>query len=104
MSLQSLEIQPIGRALVARRADQALDVGLHQDLQHGLGHGAQKVALTGLLHELGQCHPLLGHRDRPRSWVKPCISTLADRPDDRLATRRRTSPDPWMVARRAALH
>ena len=43
MSLQSLEIQPIGRALVARRADQALDVGLHQDLQHGRGHGAKKV-------------------------------------------------------------
>ncbi len=59
-------VQPVGRALVARRADHAFDVGLHQDLQHGLGHGAQKVALTGLLHELGQCHPLLGHRGRPR--------------------------------------
>jgi hypothetical protein len=61
-----------------------LNIGVHLHLQHRLGHGAQKVALPGLLHELGQCHPLLGHRGRPRSGVKLRISTLADRPDDHL--------------------
>jgi hypothetical protein len=69
---------------VARCADQALDVGLHQELQHGFGHGAQKVAFTGLLHELGQCHPRLGHRV-VLGWLKHHNSTLADRPDDHLA-------------------
>ena len=66
-------------------ADQAFDIGLHQDLQHRLGHGAQEVAVAGLLHQLGQCQSLLGHRGLPRSQVKPRNSTLAERPDDHLA-------------------
>jgi hypothetical protein len=31
-------------ALVARRTNQALDVGLHQDLQHSLGDGARRTS------------------------------------------------------------
>ena len=37
-------------------ADQAFNIGLHQKLQHRLGHRAQEVAVAGLLHQLGQCH------------------------------------------------
>jgi hypothetical protein len=41
--------EPIGRALVPSRADEAIDVGLHQDLQHGLGHRPQEIAVAALL-------------------------------------------------------
>jgi len=43
-------------------ADQALHVGLHQELDHGLGHRSQEVALAGLLQQLGQWQSVLGHR------------------------------------------
>jgi hypothetical protein len=33
-------IQPLGTAFMAASADQSLDVGFHQDLQYGLGHGS----------------------------------------------------------------
>jgi hypothetical protein len=66
-------------------ADQPLDIGFHQQLQHGLGNQPQKVAVGGLLHELGQCQSLLGHRDPPRLQVKRRNSSLADRPDDHRA-------------------
>jgi hypothetical protein len=43
--------------------DHALDiVGRHQQLQHGPGHGTQEGAITGLLQELDQGQPLVGHR------------------------------------------
>ena len=41
-------------ALVAASADQAVDIGLHDDLQHALGHRAQEVAVAGLRHQLGK--------------------------------------------------
>ena len=40
---------PLRRALVPGGADQAVHVRLHQQLQHGLGHGAQEIALVGTL-------------------------------------------------------
>jgi site-specific DNA recombinase len=55
-------VQPLAGALVAPRADQALHVGLHQDLQHRLGDAAQEVAVSGLRQKLGQWQSLLGHR------------------------------------------
>jgi hypothetical protein len=78
-------VEALGRALVTRSADQALDVGLHEELQHRLGDGAQEVAFSNLLHELGPCHALLGHRVLRRVQVKPDNSTLADWPDDHRA-------------------
>ena len=57
---------PPGRAFVGpfvpAGADQALDIGLHDQLQDGLGDGAQKVALIVLCQKLGQVHVGLGHR------------------------------------------
>ena len=42
-------------------ADQPLDIGLHDQLQDGLGDAAQKVALIVLGQKLGQVHVRLGH-------------------------------------------
>lgn len=35
-------------------ADQALHVGFHQQLHHGLGNAAQEVAVAGFGQQLGQ--------------------------------------------------
>jgi site-specific DNA recombinase len=53
---------PAQRALVAARADHALHVRLHEQLQHGLSHGAQEVAITGFGKQLRQWQSLVGHR------------------------------------------
>ena len=45
---------PLAAALVAGGSDQALDIGFHQDLEHAFGDTAQKVAVIGLRHQLGQ--------------------------------------------------
>ena len=53
----ALPVAPVGAlaaAFVAPAADQPLDVGFHQQLQHGLGHGSQKISVAGLLQQLGQ--------------------------------------------------
>ena len=50
------------RQLVAAGADQAFDIGLHDQLQNGLGDDAQEVALIVLGQKLGQVHVGLGHR------------------------------------------
>jgi hypothetical protein len=42
-------IQPVGAAFVASRADQTLDIGFHQQLQHRLGDRAQEIAVLALL-------------------------------------------------------
>jgi hypothetical protein len=34
---------------MAAGADQAFDIGFHQDLQHRLRHGSQKIAVAALL-------------------------------------------------------
>jgi hypothetical protein len=34
-------------------ADQAFDIGFHQDLQHRLRHGSQEIALAALLQQEG---------------------------------------------------
>jgi hypothetical protein len=52
---------------VARSADQALHVALHEELQHGLRHAAQEVAVPGLLQQLGEWQPVVGHRSS--AWV-----------------------------------
>ena len=38
-------IEPISRALVPASADQPLDIGFHQDLQHLFRHGSQEITL-----------------------------------------------------------
>ena len=43
-------------------ADQAFDIGFHQNLQHGLRNGSQKIAFAALLQQLDRCHSLVGHR------------------------------------------
>src|SRR5215467_10638836 len=49
-------IEPVSAALVTAGADQAFDIGLHQNLQHRLGHGSQKIAITALLQQVNQRH------------------------------------------------
>jgi hypothetical protein len=78
---------PPGRALAATLvtpgADHALHIGLHQQLQHRLRHGAQEISLSGLLQQLSKRQSLLGHRVLSRLGVKRCNSTLAAEPDGR---------------------
>jgi hypothetical protein len=50
------------RSLVPSGTNQAFHVGLHQDLQHCFGDGAQEVAIASLLQEFRQCQSVLGHR------------------------------------------
>ncbi|PZX11886.1 hypothetical protein LX81_03762 [Palleronia aestuarii] len=52
---------PLG-PLVAAGADDALDVGLNDQLQDRLGDGTEEIALVVLLKQLGQAHGDLGHR------------------------------------------
>jgi len=54
--------RPLAAALVAPGTDQPLVVVLHQQLQHRLGHRSQKIAVAGLLQQLGQHQSLFGHR------------------------------------------
>jgi sRNA-binding protein len=75
---------PLAVALVTPGADQPLDIGLHQQLQHRLCHGSQKISLTSLLQQLGQYQSLFGHRVLLRFRLKSHNSTLADRPDGHL--------------------
>src|SRR3546814_14604170 len=42
----------LAAAFVATRADQAINVGLHDQLQHVLGDGAQKIRLAALCSQL----------------------------------------------------
>jgi transposase len=49
-------------ALAVGRPDQALDVHLHQPLRDIADHLPQEVAVGPLLKQLGQCHPVVGHR------------------------------------------
>jgi hypothetical protein len=55
-------VQAVGGTLVAPRPDQAFHIRLHQQLQHGLRHGAQEVGLAGLLQQLDEWQSRLGHR------------------------------------------
>jgi hypothetical protein len=59
-------VQALRGALVPARADQALHVGLHQELQHGLGDGAQEIGIPGLLQQLGEWQSVVGHRSSVR--------------------------------------
>jgi hypothetical protein len=76
-------VQPLRRALVAPGADQALGVGLHEHLQHGLRHRPQEVALAALLERLDECHPVLGHRVLRSGEARN--PTLAGSPDGHLS-------------------
>ncbi len=81
-------VQALGGAFVPAGADQALDIRLHQNLEHRFRHRSQEIALTALPQQVGQGHCLFGHRVLSGFGVKPCNSTLAARSDDHLAPRR----------------
>ena len=55
-------VEPIGGALVPAGADQPLDIGFHQDLQHGLRYGPQEIIVAAILQQLHKRHSVLGHR------------------------------------------
>ena len=81
-------IEPVSAALVTAGADHALDIGLHQNLQHRLSHGSQKIAITALLQQVNQRHSVVGRRVLGGSRVKRCNSTLAALPGDHLSLTR----------------
>jgi hypothetical protein len=62
-------IEPVAAALVAAGADQAFDVGLHQDLQYRLGDGSQEIAIAALLQQLDKRHSLFGADPADRRGV-----------------------------------
>jgi hypothetical protein len=45
------ERPPIGQVLVPASADQAFDIGFHQDLQHGFRHRSQDIPLATFLQQ-----------------------------------------------------
>ena len=49
-------------AFVSASADQAFDVGLHDQLKNGLGDATKKIAAILLCEELGNVHVGFGHR------------------------------------------
>ena len=52
-------------------AYQAIHSGLHDDLQHALGHNAQEVVIASFGNQLGKGSTIVGHRDQtPRVQVK----------------------------------
>ena len=61
-------------------ADQAFDIGFHQDLQHGSRHALQKIILAALLQKFDECHVLFGHWVLKGLRVKSHNSTLAALP------------------------
>jgi hypothetical protein len=81
-----------GRALatplIPAGADQTIDVGLHQHLQHRLRHAARKISVTRLLQQLGQRQSSLYHRILSRLWLKCRDSTVADQADGHLRLHR----------------
>jgi hypothetical protein len=77
-------VQPLRRPLVPGGADQALHVGLHQQLQHRLGDGPQEVRVAALRQQLGQWQSVLGHRLLGWSGVE--VSQHHPRPPGPMAT------------------
>ena len=55
---------------MAASTNQAFDIGLHQDLQHRLGNGSQKIAIAALLQQVNKRHFVVGHRVLGGLWVK----------------------------------
>jgi hypothetical protein len=90
-------VEPVARAFVPPGADQPLDIGLHQDLQHALRHGSQEIAIAALLQQLGQRHSLFGHRVLGGLGVKRRNSTLASLPGDHLSLTRAPSSKYWGI-------
>ena len=80
---------PAVAALVAAGADHALDVVLHQQLQHRLGDGAQEVPVILLLQQLDQRQggSVIGVSIGP--WLKSANSTIADALDGHPGSHRR---------------
>jgi hypothetical protein len=65
-------------ALVPPGADYALDLELHQPLQHRFRQLLQKIAAGALLQQLQQWHRVVGHRVHPRLVVERQQLNLAE--------------------------
>jgi hypothetical protein len=53
---------------VSSGADQPLDIGFHQDLQHRLRYGSQEIGVAALLQQLDKRHSVVGHRVLGACW------------------------------------
>jgi hypothetical protein len=65
---------------VASRVDQALNIGLHDDLQCAFGNRAQKISVSALPQKLGKRSSVLGHRDQLIRWCEVWKLHLANEP------------------------
>jgi hypothetical protein len=72
-------IEAVAGAFVPAGADQALDIGFHQNLQHRLRYGSQEIAVAALLQQLNQRHSVVGHRVLGGLGVK-CLHLHLSRP------------------------
>ncbi len=75
-------IKPVAGAFVPAGANQACDIGFHQDLQHRLRYGAQEIAVTALLQQLDQRHSIVGHRVLGGCWWVSQLHRNAHLPGD----------------------
>jgi hypothetical protein len=67
-------IGPIGAALVPGGADQTFDIGFHQELQHSLRYGSQKIAI-GRSSAAARPAPFSPRSSGPRwAWVRVATS------------------------------
>src|SRR6202011_4357926 len=85
----------LAAALVAPGANQPLDVTFHQQLQHRLGHGSQKISIAGLLQQIGQHQSLFFHRALSRA--SGCSMAPPPSPPGQMATS--TTPQPYPADR-----
>ena len=77
-------VEPLDTAFVPASADQAFDIGFHQDLQHRLRYGSQEIAVAALLQQLDKRHSVFGHRVLGDCWWSAQIHLNAP-PGDHLS-------------------
>ena len=47
---------------MAAGADQAFDIGFHQDLPHRHPYGSQEIKVAAFLQQVNERHSVVGHR------------------------------------------
>jgi hypothetical protein len=83
---------PLGASFVAAGPDQTVHIGFYEKLQDGFRQGAKKIAAVGLLHQLNECHAVLGHRGL--LWLQVRLRNFTLQPIGPMAT----SPIPSRLA------
>jgi hypothetical protein len=80
------QFEPFGAKLAPTGADEPLDIGFDQDVQHFLRHSSQATAVYALLQRFDRRHSVLGHWVRWCWWLSQI--TVTHLPGDRLSLTR----------------